>query len=194
MICVKFSSNGLTLMASALTLKKTKCMIFSRARNVELSSTLRIAYLPIERLTQSKFLGVIVDENLTWSRHIKTIQTKMARNIGLMYKLKSQLPLKVRMQIDHSYVQSHMNYISLVRGFSTKPNIESLFRAQKQGIRAVIPGFINYRYRSDSTLPGHTKSYLAKYDILTIQNVIVLNALICMHIRQGIFYLISHDL
>ena len=33
------------------------------------------------------------------------------------------------------------------------------------------------------TLPGHTKSYFAKYDILTIKNVIVLNALVFM---QGI--------
>ena len=48
-------------------------------------------------------------------------------------------------------------------------------------MQAVIPGFINYRYRSDGTLPGHTKSYFAQYDILTIQNVIVLNALIFMH-------------
>ena len=64
-------SNGLRL-----NLKKTKYMIFSRARNLELFSTLKIAYLPIERLTESKFLGVIVDENLTWSRHIKTLQNQ----------------------------------------------------------------------------------------------------------------------
>ena len=121
-------SNGLRL-----NLKKTKYMIFSRSRNLELLSTLKIANLPIviERLTESKFLGVIVDENLTWSRHIKTIQTKMARYIGLMYKLKSQLPLKVRIQIFHSFVQSHINYCSLVWGFSAKSNIDSLFRAQK---------------------------------------------------------------
>ena len=103
-------------------------MIFSRSRNLELLSTLKIANLPIERLTESKFLGVIVDENLTWSRHIKAIQTKMARYIGLMYKLKSQLPLKVRIQIFHSFVQSHINYCSLVWGFSAKTNIDSLFR------------------------------------------------------------------
>ena len=30
----------------------------------------------------------------------------------------------------------------------------------------VIPCFINYR--SDGTLPGHTKSYFSKYDIFTI--------------------------
>ena len=50
-------------------------------------------------------------------------------------------------------------------------------------MRALIPGFItiDIEYRSDGTLPGHTKSYFAKYDILTIQNVIVLNALVFMH-------------
>ena len=48
-------------------------------------------------------------------------------------------------------------------------------------MRAIIPGFINYRYRSDGTLPGHTKSYFTKYGILTIHNVIILNALVFMH-------------
>ena len=96
---------------------------------------------------------------------------------GLMYKLKSQLPLKVRINIFHSFVQSYINYCSLVWGFSTTTNIDSLFTAQKKYMRSVIPGFINYRHRSD----GHTKSYFTKYDILTIQNVIVLNALAFMH-------------
>ena len=98
-----------------------------------------------------------------------------------MYKLKSQLPVKVRIQIYHSFVQSHINYCSLVWGFSAKSNIESLFTAQKKGMRAIVPGFINYRYRIDGTLPGHTKAYFSKFDILTVQSVIVLNTLIFMH-------------
>ena len=98
-----------------------------------------------------------------------------------MYKLKSQLPLKVRIQIFHSFVQSHINYCSLVWawGFSTKTNIDSLFRTQKKGMRLVVPGLLTIDI--DLTLPGHTKSYFVKYDILTIQNVIVLNALVFMH-------------
>ena len=144
-------SNGL-----CLNLKKTKYMIFTRSRNIELPNILKIADSNIERITEGKFLGIIVDENLTWSRHIKTIKTKMARYIGLMYKLKKQLPEKVRIQIYHSFVQSHINYCALVWGFCAKSNIESLFRAQKKGMRAVVPGFINYKYRSDGTLPGHT--------------------------------------
>ena len=98
-----------------------------------------------------------------------------------MYKLKNQLPVKVRIQIYHSFVQSHINFCSLVWGFTAKTNIEMLFTAQKKGIRAIVPGFINYRYRLDGTLPGHTKTYFKKYDILTVQSVIVLNTLIFMH-------------
>ena len=150
-------SNGL-----CLNLKKTKYMIFSRARNLELLSTLTLANLPIERLTECKFLGVIVDENLTWSRHIKTIQTKMARYIGIMYKLKSQLPLKVRIQIFHSFVQSHINYCSLVWGFSTKTNIDSLFRTQKKVCKQLYPVSLTI----DIDLTVH---------YLVIQNRILLN-------------------
>ena len=43
-------SNGLRL-----NLKKAKYMIFSRARNLELLSTLKIANLPIERLIENNF-------------------------------------------------------------------------------------------------------------------------------------------
>ena len=65
-------SNGFRL----INLKKTQYMVFSRAKNIELLSTFKIANLPIERLTENKVLGVIVDENLTWSRHINTIKPK----------------------------------------------------------------------------------------------------------------------
>ena len=45
------------------------------------------------------------------------------------------------------------------------------------GIRAVIPGFVNYKYKNGQS-PGHTKSAFSEYNILTIQNLIVLNSLI----------------
>ncbi len=104
----------------------------------------------------------------------------MARYIGLLYKLKSILPLKARLQIFHSFVQSHLNYCSLVWGFAARSRIDSLFSKQKMGIRAVIPGYINYRYK-DGVIPGHTKASFKEYGILTIHSIIAKNALILMH-------------
>ena len=132
------------------------------------------------------FLGVIVDENLTWKKHINTLHTKMSRYIGIMYKLKQILPLKTRIQIFHSFVQSQINYCSLVWGFSAKSYIEILFRAQKRGMRAVIPGYIQYSHE-DGVNAGHTKPFFTEYGVLSVQGLIVANALIFM-IKKYIFH------
>ena len=90
------------------------------------------------------------------------------------------LPLQARLQIYHSFFQSHVNYCSLVWGFSSKSNLDKLFTNQKKGLRAVIPGFINFKYK-DGNIPGHTKSKFSEYKILSIHNKIALNAIIFMH-------------
>ena len=38
--------------------------------------------------------------------------------MGNMYKIKRHLPLEVQLQISHSFVQIHLNFCSLVWGYS----------------------------------------------------------------------------
>ena len=38
-----------------------------------LPSSLIISQMPIERKIETRFLGVIIDDSLKWSRHVKTI-------------------------------------------------------------------------------------------------------------------------
>ena len=156
-------------------------MIFSphrktRACNFELS----INGKNIERSHEARFLGVIVDEKLTWTKHIATVKAKMCRYIGIMYRIKHQLPVKARLQIFHSFVQSHLNYCSLVWGFIAKSHIDSLFTIQKKAMRAVMPGYVNYFYK-DGELPASTKPSFKKYKILSIHGIITKNAMTLMH-------------
>ena len=46
----------------------------------------------LERVNSTKFLGVIIDENLTWKNHIDAISKTMSRNIGMLCKLKHYVP------------------------------------------------------------------------------------------------------
>ena len=69
-----------------------------------------------------------------------------------------------------------------VWGFCSSSNIEALHSKQKKGVRAVIPGYVNYHYNSKTgNIPGHTKLAFSKYGILAIQNLIALNALLFIH-------------
>ena len=35
-----------------------------------------------------KFLGVLLDDNLSWKEHVKYLENKVAKNKGLMYRVK----------------------------------------------------------------------------------------------------------
>ena len=39
-----------------------------------------------ERHEFINFLGVLLDENLNWKKHIKYTENKIAKNVGLLYK------------------------------------------------------------------------------------------------------------
>ena len=97
-----------------------------------------------------------------------------------MYKLRCQLPLKARLLIYHSFIQSHLNYCCLVWGFAAKSHIDSLFCKQKSGMRAIMPGKVIYKYKNGEH-PTHTKSSFNSYGILTVQNIIAKNALLLIN-------------
>ena len=40
----------------------------------------------VERESSIKFLGVWIDENLTWRDHIHTVENKIAKNIEPLYQ------------------------------------------------------------------------------------------------------------
>ena len=42
----------------------------------------------LERVQSVKFLGVLLDEHLSWKEHIRYTKNKMAKSIGLLYKAK----------------------------------------------------------------------------------------------------------
>ena len=164
----------------ALNLKKTCYMLFGVRNTADNTPNIHIADTLLERKREARFLGVIMDDKLTWSKHIAAVRSKMMRYVGIMYKIKRRLSIQIRLQIYQSFVQSHLNFCSIVWGFAAKNHIESLFSRQKQGIRAVMPGNINYFYK-DGRLPEHTKQFFNNNGILTVHSVIVKNTLILMH-------------
>ena len=162
------SHNGLSL-----NIKKTNYMIFTRKRKLDTNTFIpKIANIPIERKTVARFLGVLIDDKLSWTHHIAALKTKMSRYIGIAYKLRNIIPLTARKNIFNSQVQSHLNYCSLVWGSSSKSNVESVFTTQKKAMRSIMPGYVNYYYK-DGICPSHTKSSFNDLGILTVHNVIL---------------------
>ena len=172
------NANGLLL-----NLKKTNYMLFSR-KTIRQAPQVIINNVHITRVHEAKFLGVILDEKLSWSNHIKALKGKMARYVGIMYRIRSHVPLQVRVQIFHSFVQSHLNFCALVWGFAAKSHIDSLFTQQKKGMRAIMPGHVNFFYQNGD-LPSGTKTSFNNLSILTVHGIITSNA---VNFMNKVFY------
>ena len=103
--------------------------------------------VPIIEKKATKFLGVILDSNLTWNEHLKKINTSVSKAIGILWKLKPILTKKTLMILYNSFVLPHLNYCNIVWGNCCKFKINSLFLLQKKAIR--ICSHAAYRAHTD---------------------------------------------
>ena len=63
-----------------------------------------------------KFFGILLDENLSWKEHLKMMENEIAKNVGLIYKVKPFLNKDSLLALYFSYIHSYINYANLVWG------------------------------------------------------------------------------
>ena len=79
----------------------------------------------IKREYSLKFLGVILDENLSWKSHIKLLENKIAKNVGILYKAKFILNQKCLKSIYYAFIPSYINYANIAWGSTHQLNSEN---------------------------------------------------------------------
>ena len=99
-----------------LNLGKTKYFLFHKpSRKDDLPLLLPRFLIKMHntyRVKPIKFLGVL-DENLSWKDHIKYIENKVAKSIGLLHTAKLFLDKKSLLTLYCSYINTYLNYANL---------------------------------------------------------------------------------
>ena len=72
--------------------------------------TVRININNIERKSFVKYLGVYIDEHLNWEPQIQHVNNKLAKNIGILYKVRKYLNLNVLKQLYYTLVYPYLSY------------------------------------------------------------------------------------
>ena len=70
-----------------LNTAKSKFMVFFKHPKAIPKLKLTINDNPIEQVTEFNFLGITIDQNVTWNAHITKTSIKIARVIGILHKL-----------------------------------------------------------------------------------------------------------
>ena len=78
---------------------------------------LQINGTEIERVQKFNYLGIQLNEHLTWKNHVIKIANTISRSIGILNKLKRCLPQDTLYLLYNSLVLSHINYGILAWGY-----------------------------------------------------------------------------
>ena len=163
-----FKANRLTLNTS-----KTKYILFRhKYLAVNFSKiTLKIENETIDRIGAGcqeesfKFVGIHLDEFLSWEFHSRKIRAKISGAVYALSKLKSLLPKKIKYLIYNSLFRSHIEYCISAWGKSKSSEIKRIITLQKRAVRYID----NARYNS------HTGPIFNKYRILRFNDLVDFN-------------------
>ena len=80
----RFSSNPLTL-----NISKCNFVIFGNSWKLKLVNdvSLKVNSTTIERSDLFKYLGVVINQAMSWSEHIDTVSTKINQRIGMIKRI-----------------------------------------------------------------------------------------------------------
>ena len=123
----------------SLNIKKTKFTLFHKKSLTKSRSTLPLA-IPnlqignknIERVSSIKFLGIMLDEHLSWKDHIKIVENKLAKNIGLLYRVHQYLNQSSLKTVYFSYIHSYLNHANVAWASTYPTNLKRIHLKQKQ--------------------------------------------------------------
>ena len=65
---------------------------------------------PICRVEHAKSLGLIIDDRLSWSNHIKELCKKISSAIGALRRIRSLISQSTAVQIYNALIQPHFDY------------------------------------------------------------------------------------
>lgn len=148
------------LMANRLSLNigKTSYMLFGRVGEAG-EPTIRIRNVDVTRVRTAKFLGIIIDDRLCFTDHVRSVVAKLSRSLGVMRKISYFVPVQVMINLYYSIVYPHAVYGILAWGRSGLGN----------------SGRVDAKLRRSVKLISHDprESPYTKYGLLTFDNLYV---------------------
>ena len=92
----------------------------------------------LKKVQDTKFLGVIIDENLSWDAHLKDVKRKLNYATATLNRIKSYVPVHMHKDLYYTLFESHLSYCISVWGATPQNKISAIFTTQKQCIRIIF--------------------------------------------------------
>ena len=126
----------------SLNVAKTEFMIVGSRQKLDAVAdnhciNLKIEGKIIKRVDHAKSLGLYIDKNLSWSKHIEEISKKISSGIGALKRIRPFISQNIAVQIYKALIEPHFEYCSPVwHGINNKLS-DKLQKLQNRAARAI---------------------------------------------------------
>ena len=147
----------------------------------------KICDFEIKEVTTTKFLGVTIDNELSWVPQITSLAKKLRCCSGQLNHIKKYLPATLHKSLYHTLFESHLSYGITVWGGVSTSKLKSVFTAQKHSMRIMFGdkeaylekhrtaartrSFDDQKLGPDFFEKEHTKPLFNVNKILTVHNL-----------------------
>ena len=121
----------------ALNLDKTVFLLFSGNKKVNVLPEVKIFGTVIQNKSLVKFLGLYIDDRLSWKPQIDYVMGKLSRTFGILSKIRNLLPISALCKIYNSLVYPHLTYGLVFWGRASSTNLNRIWIIQKKILRVV---------------------------------------------------------
>ena len=122
----------------SLNTQKTKYIVFTKPRSsITIEAPLLLNNDVITRLRHVNFLGVLIDDKLTWNVHISHISKKISKGIGIICKAKKVMECKTLRTLYFSFIHPYITYGIEIWGRSAAVHLNTILRLQKKAVRLI---------------------------------------------------------
>ena len=107
----------------SLNVSKTRSMVFKNPKlpTVSLPFDNEINGEKVKNVSEFNFLGIMLDEFLTWTPHTKKVTSSVSRSLGVIKRVRSFLPIPVLKTLYSTLILPHLTYGLKLWGVNRKP-------------------------------------------------------------------------
>ena len=120
----------------SLNINKSHFILFS-SKSVSSDIKIYINGVLLKRVESTKFLGVYIDQKLTWKPHIQYIKGKIARSIGILTLARKYFNVDILVNLYYSFVYPLFYYNLEVWGSACPTHVACLNTLQKKCVRII---------------------------------------------------------
>ena len=143
--------------------------------------------MPLKEEIETKFIGVTIDNELTWQSHIDNVYKKLKSAAGMLAHIRHNIPPENYKTLYFALFESHLSYCITVFGNANKQYTGKLFVIKKHCIRILFGDYKAYvsKFKTCARtrpienqildknfyMKEHTKPLFFKSGILTFGNL-----------------------